>query len=179
MGILDAQLSFSNLANGDSPTLVADNVSANYVDQMVSGLNFSAPGGGAYVAPWLIVQVRVAGVSAGGGTIAAVLQDAPEPSTTMTPTGPTTWTDRVVGSTITATNASINQYLLVSRIPASMARYLRVVYRIATAVFTAGTYQSFLTLDSEVIDIAMRTATAYLSQSGQLSEAVNQGILGQ
>ncbi len=180
--ILDAQATLSNLANGDSPTATGDNASAYYYDQMQGGLNFSAPGGGAYVAPWMIVQARAAFTSGGSATIQVVLQDAPEPSTTMTPTGPATWTDRVLGPVFTVGGSpapSINAYLFVNRIPPSLARYIRVVYRIGTAVMTAGTVQSFFTLDTEVVDIALREAASYVTQSGQLSEAVAQGILGQ
>jgi hypothetical protein len=126
----------------------------------------------------VIVQVRTA-FAGTTGTIIAVVQDAPEPSTTMVPTGPVTWTDRIVGASFSVAQASANAYLLVARLMPSMARYIRVVYRIGTAVMTAGTVQSFLTLDTEVVDIALRTATATVSQSGQISEAVNQGILGQ
>jgi hypothetical protein len=180
--ILDAQNTLSNLASGDQPVSIADNASAYYFDSMPGGLNFFAPGGGAYVAPWLIVQVRTAFTSAGSATIIAVVQDAPEPSTTMTPTGPVTWTDRIVGPTFTvggATAPSINTYLLSTRLLPSMARYIRVVYRIAVAVMTGGAAQSFITLDQDVIDIAMRTATATITQTGQVSEAVSQGILNQ
>lgn len=176
--ILDAQNTFSDLASGDSPTAIADNASTYYIDQMPGGVNFSAPGGGAYVSPFVIVQVRTA-FTGTSGTITAVLQDAPEPSTTMTPTGPTTWTDRLVGASFTVAQASVNTYLFSARILPGMARYLRVVYRIATAVMTAGTVQSFLTLDAEVVDIALRQASAAITQTGQISEAVNQGILGQ
>lgn len=180
--ILDAQATLSNLANGDSPTAVADNPSTYYYDQMQAGLNFSAPGGGAYVAPWLIVQVRTAFTSGSSATIIAVVQDAPEPSTTMVPTGPTTWTDRLVGATFTvggATAPSANTYLLATRLLPSMARYIRVVYRVAVGVMTGGVVQSFITLDQEVVDIALRTATATVSQTGQISEAVSQSILAQ
>lgn len=180
--ILDAQNTLSNLANGDSPTAIADNASAFYIDQMQSGLNFFAPGGGAYVAPWLVVQVRTAFTSAGAATIVAVLQDAPEPSTTMTPTGPTTWTDRLLGPTFTVGGTpapSINSYLFVARLLPSLARYFRVVYRIGAFVMTAGTAQSFLVLDTDVVDIAMRTASAYVTQAGQIQEAVSQSILAQ
>lgn len=179
--ILDAQNCFSDLASGDAPRAVADNPSANYIDQGVAGLNYFAPGGGAYVAPWVIVQVRTA-FAGSSSTIIAVVQDAPEPSTTMTPSGPSTWTDRIVGATFTTGGSAApdaNVYLLVARLNPSMARYIRVAYRIGAAVMTEGVVQSFLTLDVEVVDIALRTATATLSQSGQLSEAVNQGILGQ
>lgn len=180
--ILDAQNCFSNLANGDAPTAIADNPSANYIDQMPAGINFTAPGGGAYVAPWLIVQVRTAFASAGSATIIAVLQDSPDTSTTTTPNGPVTWTDRIVGATFTvggSTAPSINAYLLATRLLPGMARYLRVIYRIGASVMTGGVAQSFLTFDNEVVDIAMRTATASFTQTNQQSEAVNQGILGQ
>jgi len=182
MAILDAQNTFSNLATGDLPTAIQDNPSAYYIDQMQSGLNFSAPGGGAYVAPWVVVQARAAFTSANSATLIVVVQDAPEPATTMTPTGPTTWTDRIVGPTFTVSGSvapTINSYLLVARLLPSMARYIRLVYRIGSYVMTAGTIQGFLTVDTQVIDIALRTATAYVTQTGQISEAVAQGILGQ
>lgn len=180
--ILDAQNTLSNLANGDSPTAIADNASAYYFDQMVGGLNFSAPGGGAYVAPWLIVQARVAFTSAGAATIVAVLQDAPEPSTTMVPTGPAVWTDRLLGPTFTVGGAvapTINSYLFAARLLPSLNRYIRVVYRIGAFVMTAGTAQSFIVLDQDVVDIAMREASSYVTQTGQVIEAVSQGILAQ
>ena len=180
--ILDAQNTLSNLANGDSPTAIADNASTYYIDQQVAGLNFFAPGGGAYVAPWLIVQVRTAFTSAGAATIVAVLQDAPEPSLTLTPTGPVTWTDRLLGPTFTVGGAvapTINSYLFAARLLPSLNRYIRVVYRIGAFVMTAGTAQSFLVLDQDVVDISMREASSYVTQAGQISEAVAQSILAQ
>lgn len=179
--ILDAQLTLSDLANGDAPTAIADNASAKYIDTMPAGLNFSPPGGGAYVAPWLIVQVRTA-FAGTSSTLIAVVQDSPDTSTSTAPAGPTTWTDRIVGPTFT-TGGSVapnaNAYLLATRLLPSMARYIRVVYRIGVAVMSAGVAQSFITLDQDVIDIAMRQASASFTQSGQLSEAVAQGILAQ
>jgi hypothetical protein len=179
--ILDTQLTLSDLASGDAPTAIADNASARYIDQMVGGLNFSSPGGGAYVAPWIVVQVRTA-FAGSSSTIAAVVQDSPDTSLTMSPNGPVTWTDRIVGPTFTTGGSvapSINSYLLVARLLPSMARYIRVVYRIGTAVMTAGVVQSFITLDTEVVDIALREAASYVTQSGQIQEAVAQGILAQ
>jgi len=180
--ILDAQLTLSNLANGDSPSAIGDNASQFYYDQMQNNLNFSAPGGGAYVAPWLVVQDRVAFTSAGAMTIQAVLQDAPEPSLTTTPTGPVVWTDRILGPIFTVGGAvapSINRYLLVARLLPSLERYFRVVYRIGGFVATAGTVQTFVTLDVDVVDIAMREALTYVTQPGQIQEAVSQSILAQ
>ena len=55
---LDGQNTFSAVTTGDAFTAQTDNVSANYIDQGVSGLAFRGEGG-AYVAPWLIAKVRV------------------------------------------------------------------------------------------------------------------------
>ena len=184
MAILDGQLVFSNLANGDSPTAIADNPSANYIDQMVGGLNFFAPGGGAYVAPWAIVQVTTAFTSGGSATIIAVLQDAADPSTTTVPSGPGSYSDKIVGPTFTVGGAAgstpiANQQLLAQRMLPSHNRYLRVIYRIGVAVMTGGTALSFLMPDQDVIDIAMRKVGTYVTQTNQLFEAVAQGVLQQ
>lgn len=180
MAILDGQNYFSNLQNGDSPTAIADNASAYFIDQGVGGLNFFAPGGGAYIAPWAIVQVATAFTSGGSATIIAALQDAPDPSTSISPSGPTTWTDKILGPTFTVGGASapsINQQLLAQRILPSHARYLRIVYRIGAAVMTGGTAVSFLMPDQDVVDISMRKVGVYVTQANQLSEAVAQAVL--
>jgi hypothetical protein len=182
MALLDAQLTFSNLYSGDSPTLIQDSPSTNYIDQMPANLNYAAPGGGSYVGMWAGVRIATAFTSSGSATIIAVVQDAPDPSTTMVPSGPTTWTDRTIGPTFTVGGTvapTINQYLLLTRINASLARYIRVVYRIAVAAMTAGTVQSILLPDTDVIDIAMRETAAYLNVTGQIQQAVSQGILAQ
>ena len=179
--ILDAQLVLSNLASGDSPTLVQDTASSYYIDQQVNGLNFSPPGGGAYVAPWMICQVRTA-FTGTGCVIQAVVQDSPDSATTMTQGGSTgTWTDQILGAqfSVGGTPApSIYSYLLAARLLPTMARYIRVAYRITTAVATAGTVHTFVTLDISVVDIALRQASAYVSQTGQTQEAVTNSILG-
>ncbi len=170
--IIDYENTFSAQATGDSPTAIGDNASANVIDQGVSGLSFSPPGGGAYVAPFLIAKAQAAFTSGGSGTLQIVLQDSPDNST---------WTDRALGTIFTVGGSpapSINAVLAAFRIPSSLARYVRVVYRIGTAVMTAGTALAFLTLDADIIDIAMREAGTYVSQSNQLSEAVGNSIAG-
>lgn len=166
--ILDGQNTFSNLASGDSPTAVADNASGSVIDQALPGSLFTQ-GGGAYVGMWLEVLVQTAGVSGGGGTITAVLQDSPDNST---------WTDRQVGSTITAANAVVGSKLIKVRLKESLARYIRVIYRIGTAVFTAGTYVSYLTPDVDVFDLSQRQSTGVVTEpSGASDEAVANGVL--
>lgn len=167
--ILDGQNTFSNLASGDSPTAIADNASGNVIDQALPGSLFTQ-GGGAYVGMWLEIVVNVAGVSAGGGTIQAVLQDSPDN---------VTWTDRQLGAVTTAANAVVGAKLIKVRLKESLARYVRVIYRIATAVFTAGTYIAYLTPDVDVFDLSQRQATGTVSEpSGASDEAVANGVLG-
>ena len=181
MSVLDLQNYLSNPNSGDSPTLVADNVSAQYIDQQPGyGMNFFAPGGGAYVAPWVMCQVTTAFTSGGSGTLIAVLQDAPDPSTTFVASGPTTWTDRIVGATFTVggtTAPSANALLLAQRILPSMARYLRVVYRIGSNAMTAGTLMAWLMPDQDVIDTSMRKVGTFVTQTGLIQENQPMGIL--
>ncbi len=166
--ILDGQNVFSNLAVGDSPTAVADNASANVIDQALPGSLFTQ-GGGAYVGMWLEVLVQTAGVSGGGGTITAVLQDSPDNIT---------WTDRQVGASTAAASAVVGSKLLKVRLKESLARYVRVIYRIGTAVFTAGTYIAYLTPDTDVFDLSQRQATGTVSApSGASDESVSNGVL--
>ena len=169
--ILDGQLCFSNLANGDTPTAVADNPSANTIDQQVKGGLFTGPGG-SYVGMWLYVKAQASSVSAGGGTIQAVLQDSPDNIT---------WTDQLLGPVTTVANSAANNVLLRARIPAILQRYVRVIYRIATAVFTAGTYIALLVPDTDIIDLSQRKAEPQTSAepTGAMDESVNQGVLGQ
>lgn len=174
--ILDGQNTFSALSTGDSPTTQTDNASANYIDQCVSGLPAFRGEGGAYVAPLIVVMCAAAFTSAASGTIQAVLQDAVCTSTTnSTPTG---WADIMTGS-VFATNAlpAAGQPLLVGRVPYTARRFLRVVYRVGTGALNGGTAIAFLTLDTDVVDQALRNTTfAQFTQSGQVSEAVTNSV---
>lgn len=167
--IMDGQNYFSNLASGDSPTAVADNVSGNVIDQQGRGSIFSEGGGAEAVPMHLIVRVQTAGSSSGSGTIQAVLQDSADN---------VTYTDRQLGAVITAAAAVAGADLLNVRLMNPLARYVRVVYRIATAVFQAGTYISFLTQDRDVYDLSQRQATGTISApTGAANEAEANGVL--
>ncbi len=167
--IQDGQNIFSNLAAGDSPTAIADNPSGSVIDQQVSNGLFTE-GGGAEEALWAIARVITAFVSAGGGTIQAVLQDSPDN---------VTWTDRLLGTAVAAATAVQGYDLLNSRVYFSPkpARYLRVVYRIGTAVFTAGAVASFLTPDQDVADLSQRKATGVVAKpTGASDMSVANGV---
>ena len=168
--ILDGQNILSNLANGDSPTAVADNASGSVIDQALPGSLFTQ-GGGSYVGMWLIVKCLVAGVSGGGGTIQAVLQDSVDNAA---------WVDQQLGPVVTAANCVLGKDLAGFRLKESLNRFIRVVYRIGTAVFTAGTFLSFLTPDKDVHDISQREANTTVAEpTGAMDESVNQGVFGQ
>lgn len=166
--ILDGQNTFSNLASGDAPTLVGDTPAANDIDQMAGGGAIGSRSGGAYVAPWVIVRTSTAATSGGAATVQAVLQDSPDDAT---------FTDEVLGPIQPVASLTQGAILLAQRILPSMQRYLRVVYRIATAALTAGVFTAFLTLDQDIIDLSMREFNAIVVQAGQLSEAVSNGVL--
>lgn len=167
--IMDGQNYFSNLASGDSPTAIADNVSGNVFDQQGRGSIFSE-GGGAEADPiQLIVRVQVAATAGASGTIQAVLQDSPDN---------VTYTDRQLGPVILATAAVAGSDLLNVRLVNPLARYVRIVYRIAVAAFTAGTYVAFLTPDRDLFDLSQRQSTGTVSTpSGAMNEAEANGIL--
>jgi hypothetical protein len=164
---LDGQNTFSAVTTGDAFTAETDNASANYIDQGVSGLAFRGEGG-AYVAPWLIAKVTSAAAFGGSGTIQIVLQDAVATSATnATPTG---WADIALGPVIAA-GAAANALLCLMRIPPTARRFLRVVYRVGTAVVSGGSVLAFLTLDADIVDQALRDTTyAAFVQAGQIKE---------
>lgn len=167
--IMDGQNYFSNLASGDSPTAVADNASGSVIDQQGRGSIFSE-GGGAEAAPMhVIVRVQQAGVSGGGGSIQAVVQDSPDN---------VTFTDRILGPVTAAASVVAGSDLLNVRLINPLARYVRVIYRITSAVFTAGTYISFLTQDRDVYDLSQRQATGTIAApTGAANEAEANGVL--
>jgi hypothetical protein len=119
---------------------------------------------------WLKVFVYTAPTSGGAATIQAVLQDSPDNSV---------WTDRLIGTAIAVAAAVIGSELLATRMLQSHARYVRVVYRIGTAVLTAGTFISYLTPEQDVHDLSQRKATGRVTPpTGAADESFANGVLG-
>jgi hypothetical protein len=175
MAILDGQNTFSTLATGDLPRTQADVACASTIDQGPKGLTFRSEGG-AYVAPWLVSRVVVAATSGSSAAyIQLVLQDDVDDGTGGTPAG--TWADIAAGAPMIVTALTVGVALAAFRIPSNARRHLRVVYRITVEAVTAGTFITFLTNDHDIIDESMRQVAAYVSQSGQNSMAVANGVL--
>jgi hypothetical protein len=170
MAILDGLNIFSNVASGDSPTdHTIDNPSASVIDQNVSGSAFT-DGGGAYVAPFVIVRVNTAVTSGGSTSVLAVVQDSPDN---------VTFTDRIVGATIAKASLTAGAVMLAQRLLPNMARYIRVIYRMTGSNdLTAGTFMSFLTLDADVIDLSLRQAAAtFTMPSGAMNQTIGNSVL--
>lgn len=169
--ILDGQNILSDLSAGDLAAnwVVGDNPSGNVIDQQVKGGPFSE-GGSAYLGLFAIVRNIVALASSGGGTVQAVIQDSPDN---------VTFTDRVVGAVIAAADAKAGTDLLNVRMPLTpkLARYVRIVYRVATAVFQSGKVISYLTPDEDAFDLSQRKDAVVVSEpTGALDESTDNGV---
>ncbi len=128
--ILDQQ---QTLSAAQAVTAIGDTVSTNTYD---TGQPYDANlGGGHYV------MVRVgAGVTSGGSpTVQVVLQDSADGSS---------WADaQLLTPALAPAALTASKILVRSRLPAGLRRYVRVVYRVATATLTAGTFTALMLSD--------------------------------
>lgn len=131
--LIDSQNLFSASA-GDSPTNTGDQASANVID------TGAAQDVGIGEGAWVNIVANAAVTSAGAATVQGVLQTSSDNAT---------WTDAVAGAAIAKANLTAGATLLKTRIPPGLKRYLRVVYRIATAALTAGTFDAYITKNEE------------------------------
>lgn len=162
MAIIDKQNQLSADTPGDVPTATGDTASANVIDQGAGGA-FLGGRGGAYVAPFVVVQVTAAGTSLGSATLQIVVQDSANNSS---------FADVILGDVIAVADLLINTVAFARRLLPSMRRYIRLVYRIGVADLVTGKFFAFLTLDQDVIDLSMRQATGYVTEpSGALDES--------
>lgn len=167
--ILDGQNYFSDLANGDAPTAVGDATSAYVVDQQGKNSIFSE-GGGAHTELFLKTVVNTAFTSGGSATIQIVLQDSADNSS---------WADVILGKAIAVADAVAGVDLFGRRLPNTLRRYIRVVYRIGTAAMTAGKVICFLTPEQDLFDASQRAATGTITApTGALDESTANGVLG-
>lgn len=134
--ILDSQ---EYLANAQAVTATGDTPSTNVLDTLVAqdeGLGESV---------YINALVTTTPTSAGAATVQAVLQGSPDNSS---------WTDIVAGPSLAynAAGAAAGQFLLQAKIGpyAQTYRYLRVAWRVGTAVLTAGNFSAFITKDAGI-----------------------------
>lgn len=132
MGMLDFELV---LASAQAPTAIGDTPSTNVYDTG-SAYSNAQDAEEAMVGENLYVNVvcDVAPASSGAATIQPVFQDAPDNAT---------WTDRVIGTALLYSNIVAGQVLMCVAPPIGTQRYQRVVFRIATAVLTGGTFDAY------------------------------------
>jgi hypothetical protein len=129
--IIDSQ---EVLSSAQAVTATGDTASTNVLDTaqtLDEGIGEPA---------YIVVKINTAVTSGGSATVQAVLQ---------TSTDNSTFTDVVSGVAKTVGTDSViaGVSLLKTRLPAGLSRYIRVVYRIGTAVLTAGKFDAFIAKD--------------------------------
>lgn len=129
--ILDLQEYFSQ---AQAVTATGDTASTNVLDTLVA----QDEGIGEEVLVGVICTT--APTSGGAATIQAVLQTSVDNAT---------YTDALIGPSFAYTAVVAGTMLLQARLPVGLKRYLRVAYRIGTAVLTAGNFSAFLSKDTQ------------------------------
>jgi hypothetical protein len=128
-GMLDQEIIFAEAqtvtAIGDTAsTNVYDNGNANTGDNGQTGENL-----------WVQAFVSTTVTSGGAATVQAVLQDSADNST---------FADVVAGPAVALAALTAGKALLQLQPPVGMRRYWRVVWRVGTAVLTAGKFDAFV-----------------------------------
>jgi hypothetical protein len=128
-GMLDQEIIFAEAqtvtATGDTAsTNVYDNGNANTGDNGQTGENL-----------WVQAFVSTTVTSGGAATVQAVLQDSADNST---------FADVVAGPAVALAALTAGKALLQLQPPVGMRRYWRVVWRVGTAVLTAGKFDAFV-----------------------------------
>ena len=130
MGMLDNEVIFSD---AQAVTATGDDASTNVYDN--GGANGQGDNGQTQENLWVNVLVNTTATSGGSATIQAVLQDSADNAT---------FADVVAGPAVAVANATAGAVLLQVQPPPGMRRYWRIVYRIGTAVLTAGKFDAYV-----------------------------------
>jgi hypothetical protein len=128
-GYLDSELI---LAESQAATAVGDTASTNYYDSGNAVLgDFGQTGENL----WVQALCSTTATSGGAATLQAVLQDSADN---------VTYNDVLVGGIFALASIVAGAVLLQVQPPPGMRRYSRVVWRIGTAVLTAGKFDAFV-----------------------------------
>lgn len=130
MGMLDQEVMF---ADAQAATAIGDTASTNVYD--TGGANGQGDAGQTGENLWVNALVNTTATSAGGATVQAVLQDSADNAT---------FADVVAGPVVAVANATVGAVLLQVQPPVGMRRYWRIVWRIGTAVLTAGKFDGYV-----------------------------------
>jgi hypothetical protein len=133
MGMLDSELIFSS---AQAVTATGDTASTNVYDTGTP-YNNAANAEEAQTGEnlWINVLINTTVTSGGAATVQAVFQDSPDNST---------WTDRLIGASFALAASVAGVILLQVQPPVGTQRYQRIVYRIGTAVLTAGKFDAYM-----------------------------------
>jgi hypothetical protein len=128
-GMLDQEIIFAEAqtvtATGDTAsTNVYDNGNANTGDNGLTGENL-----------WVQAFCSTTATSGGSATVQAVLQDSADNST---------FADVVAGPVVAVASVIAGVALLQVQPPPGTRRYWRIVWRVGTAVLTAGKFDAFV-----------------------------------
>lgn len=129
MGMLDNEVIF---ADNQTVTAIGDTASTNTYD--TGGINGQNENGQDTEQLWINITVGTAATSAGAATAQGVFQDSADNAT---------FADVVAGSVVVLAGLTAGAVLLQVQPPPGTRRYWRTVTRIATAVLTAGTINSY------------------------------------
>lgn len=131
MGMLDAN---TKLSIAQAVTSTGDTASTNIYDSGSAASSDIGLNDGL----WINIVVDTTATSGGSATVQAVLQDSADGST---------FADALVGPVVPVASVVQGVALLQACPPLGLRRYFRVVYRVATAVLTAGKFTAFVSLD--------------------------------
>jgi len=132
--ILDKNLEFSDAQ--------AETTQAAHDSTTVLDLGVAAPNIGAGTPVWLVIRVNEAVTSDGSATVTFDVQDSANNSAFAS-------IGLLTGAIAKATLVA-GYVVMKVPLPASIRRYVKIVYTIGTAALTAGKFDAFLTLDPEV-----------------------------
>jgi hypothetical protein len=129
MGMLDSSLIF---CEAQAVTATGDTPSTNVYD--TGNANGSGDAGETTENLWINATCTTTATSGGSATVQPVLQNSPDNAT---------WTDVVSGKALAVANVLASTVMLQVQPPPGMLRYWRVVWRVGTAVLTAGNFDAW------------------------------------
>jgi hypothetical protein len=129
MGMLDSE---TVLASAQVVTAETDTASTNVYDSVFPNASDLAMTGEQL---WIVAKVATTATSGGSATIQAVLQDSADNAT---------FADALAGPVVPVASATQGAILLVANPPIGLRQYIRIVWRVGTAVLTAGAFDAYV-----------------------------------
>jgi len=128
-GMLDAEIMF---CEAQAVTATGDTASTNVYDAGGASIGDAGQTGENL---WVQATCSTTATSGGSATVQAVLQDSADNST---------FADVVAGPAVAVASVIAGKVLLQVQPPPGMRRYWRIVWRVGTAVLTAGKFDAYV-----------------------------------